>query len=232
MRKKAEPGEAADPTPALGRIDRYLLSLPERTLRSATAASAGLLRELGDVALPAAVRRTSLYRNMVRGDAALSDRDGGGGGGCVPRGGESRSGLRVAPGGGERHRAGRHPGVPGVAGLGDGGAGRCFGRRAPADPGDRRLPQRGGAARPRHRVRDGGPHPDGPRGCLRPGCRRREHTAAGRGRSAQRVERDSEARAQDSTLATSLRRASVGWMAGSAGRGRGAEALGCSSCRR
>ena len=36
-------------------------------MRSATAASAGLLRELGDVALPAAVRRTSLYRNMVEG---------------------------------------------------------------------------------------------------------------------------------------------------------------------
>ena len=71
MSKKAEdmgqPGEVADRTPALGRIDRYLLSLPERTVRSATAASAGLLRELGDVALPAAVRRTSLYRNMVEG---------------------------------------------------------------------------------------------------------------------------------------------------------------------
>ena len=50
-----------------GRLDRYLLSLPERTVRSATAASAGLLRELGDVALPAAVRRTNLYRNMVEG---------------------------------------------------------------------------------------------------------------------------------------------------------------------
>ena len=44
-----------------------MLSLPERTLRSATAASAGLIRELGDVALPSAVRRTSLYRNMVEG---------------------------------------------------------------------------------------------------------------------------------------------------------------------
>jgi hypothetical protein len=49
------------------RLKRYLLSLPERTVRSATAASAGLIRELGDVAVPAAVRRTSLYRNMVEG---------------------------------------------------------------------------------------------------------------------------------------------------------------------
>ena len=62
-----QPGENTDPTLPPGRLDRYLLSLPERTLRSATAASAGLLRELGDVALPAAVRRTSLYRNMVEG---------------------------------------------------------------------------------------------------------------------------------------------------------------------
>ncbi len=76
MSKKAvdmgQPGEAAGPTPALGRIDRYLLSLPERTVRSATAASAGLLRELGDVALPAAVRRTSLYRNMVELNCSFS----------------------------------------------------------------------------------------------------------------------------------------------------------------
>jgi len=61
------PGERADPTRPPGRLDRYLLSLPERTFRSATAVSAGLLRELGDVALPAALRRTSLYRNMVEG---------------------------------------------------------------------------------------------------------------------------------------------------------------------
>ena len=48
---------------------RYLLSLPERVLRSLGALSGGLLREIGAVALPASVRRTSLYRNMV--DVAL-----------------------------------------------------------------------------------------------------------------------------------------------------------------
>ena len=53
--------------PPIGRLDRYLLSLPERTLRSASVASAGLLRELSDAALPSALRRTSLYRNMVEG---------------------------------------------------------------------------------------------------------------------------------------------------------------------
>ncbi len=43
----------------------YLLSLPERMVRSLSALSGGLLRELGDVVLPAAVRRTTLYRTMV-----------------------------------------------------------------------------------------------------------------------------------------------------------------------
>ncbi len=43
----------------------YLLSLPERTIRSLAAVSGGLLRELGEVALPARFRRTTLYRTMV-----------------------------------------------------------------------------------------------------------------------------------------------------------------------
>jgi hypothetical protein len=46
-------------------LGRYLLSLPERVVRSASALAAGLVRELGNVTLPAAVRRTSLYRTMV-----------------------------------------------------------------------------------------------------------------------------------------------------------------------
>ena len=44
---------------------QYLLSLPERVIRSLGALSGGLLREIGDVVLPAAVRRTTLYRTMV-----------------------------------------------------------------------------------------------------------------------------------------------------------------------
>jgi hypothetical protein len=43
----------------------YILSLPERVLRSLGALSGGLLREIGNVALPASVRRTALYRTMV-----------------------------------------------------------------------------------------------------------------------------------------------------------------------
>ena len=48
---------------------RYALSLPERLLRSASALSAGLVREVADVALPIGVRRGRLYRNLV--DATL-----------------------------------------------------------------------------------------------------------------------------------------------------------------
>jgi hypothetical protein len=44
---------------------RYLLSLPERVIRSLSALSGGLLREIGDVVLPASVRGTTLYRTMV-----------------------------------------------------------------------------------------------------------------------------------------------------------------------
>jgi hypothetical protein len=44
---------------------KYVLSLPERALRSLGALSGGLLREIGEVALPPAIRRTVLYRTMV-----------------------------------------------------------------------------------------------------------------------------------------------------------------------
>jgi hypothetical protein len=43
----------------------YLLSLPERVIRSALGLSAGLLREVGEVALPPGVRRSALYRSLV-----------------------------------------------------------------------------------------------------------------------------------------------------------------------
>jgi hypothetical protein len=44
---------------------QYILSLPERAIRSLGALSGGLMREIGNVALPAGVRRTTLYRTMV-----------------------------------------------------------------------------------------------------------------------------------------------------------------------
>jgi hypothetical protein len=44
---------------------QYILSLPERVIRSLGALSGGLLREIGNVALPASIRRTTLYRTMI-----------------------------------------------------------------------------------------------------------------------------------------------------------------------
>jgi len=46
-------------------ISGYLLSLPERVLRSTTAVAAGLVRELSDVTVPSAIRRSQLYQSMV-----------------------------------------------------------------------------------------------------------------------------------------------------------------------
>jgi hypothetical protein len=46
-------------------VKRYLLTLPERLVRSALGLGAGVTRELGEVALPAGVRRSQLYRSLV-----------------------------------------------------------------------------------------------------------------------------------------------------------------------
>ena len=43
----------------------YLLSLPERVIRSALGLSAGVLREAGEILLPKAVRRSQLYGSLV-----------------------------------------------------------------------------------------------------------------------------------------------------------------------
>jgi len=44
---------------------RYLLSLPERLVRSALGLGAGLAREAGDIVLPNRIRKTQLYRTLV-----------------------------------------------------------------------------------------------------------------------------------------------------------------------
>jgi len=43
----------------------FFLSLPERVLRSVSALTAGLVREIGNVSLPAPIRQTMMYRVMV-----------------------------------------------------------------------------------------------------------------------------------------------------------------------
>jgi hypothetical protein len=47
------------------RLKTYLLTLPERILRSTLGLGAGVAREVGEVVLPDGVRRTQLYQNLV-----------------------------------------------------------------------------------------------------------------------------------------------------------------------
>lgn len=49
------------------RLRNFLLSLPERGVRSVTALAGGLVRELGEVSIPQTIRRGQLYRNLVDG---------------------------------------------------------------------------------------------------------------------------------------------------------------------
>jgi hypothetical protein len=51
------------------KVARFLVSMPERMVRSAAALAGGLIREIGDVSVPSAVRRTKTYQMMV--DIAL-----------------------------------------------------------------------------------------------------------------------------------------------------------------
>jgi hypothetical protein len=50
-------------------VKGYLLSFPERLVRSALGLGAGVAREMGEVALPKGIRRSQLYQNLV--DATL-----------------------------------------------------------------------------------------------------------------------------------------------------------------
>lgn len=50
-------------------VKMYLLSVPERLVRSALGLGAGVAREVGEVALPDGIRRSQLYQNLV--DATL-----------------------------------------------------------------------------------------------------------------------------------------------------------------
>lgn len=50
-------------------VKAYLLSLPERLIRSTVGLGAGVAREVSEVALPDSIRRSQLYRNLV--DATL-----------------------------------------------------------------------------------------------------------------------------------------------------------------
>jgi hypothetical protein len=46
-------------------IRDYLLSLPERLVRSTLGLGAGVAREVGEIALPDGIRQSQLYQNLV-----------------------------------------------------------------------------------------------------------------------------------------------------------------------
>ena len=47
------------------KLRNFLLSLPERGVRSVSALAAGLFREVGEVSIPQTIRRSRLYENLV-----------------------------------------------------------------------------------------------------------------------------------------------------------------------
>ncbi len=51
------------------KLRNFLLSLPERGVRSVTALAGGVIREVGEISIPRTVRQGQLYRNLV--DATL-----------------------------------------------------------------------------------------------------------------------------------------------------------------
>ena len=76
----------------------YLLSLPERVLRSATALAGGLLREIGEVTIPRTIRRSQLYQNLVEATLRFLIEQVGQVGGVYPEDGRlyrGKTGVRV-----------------------------------------------------------------------------------------------------------------------------------------
>jgi hypothetical protein len=67
-------------------VKRYLLSLPERLVRSVVGVGAGVAREVGEVAIPRSIRQGQLYRNLVDTTLQFLIRDVGGVEGVGPPG--------------------------------------------------------------------------------------------------------------------------------------------------
>ena len=65
-------------------LKHYLLSLPERLLRSVVGVGAGVAREVGEVAIPRSVREGQLYQNLVDTTLQFLIRDIGGVDGVFP----------------------------------------------------------------------------------------------------------------------------------------------------
>ncbi len=88
------------------RVASYVISLPERVVRSGAALAGGLIREIGDVSVPVAVRRTKTYQMMVDIALRFMIEQVGEVKGVYPTGRRVRQRFSVAPHGGAWHRTG------------------------------------------------------------------------------------------------------------------------------
>ena len=82
----------------------YVLSLPERAVRSASALTGGLIREVVSVALPIGVRRGRLYQNLIETTLRFLIEHVGQVQGVYGADDRAEQGLPAAPHGGQRRR--------------------------------------------------------------------------------------------------------------------------------
>ncbi len=214
------------------KVARYVVSLPERVVRSAAALAGGLIREIGDVSVPSAVRRTKTYQMMVDIALRFMIEQVGEVKGVYPSGDELASDFLAAPHGGAWHRVGRSAGVSRFAGLDHGGAGRRLGRRASHRSGDRRCAEAGRPARGRRQIRKRRSAFGRTGADRQPGGRSVQCAAARCGRPAPRVGRVSRSRGQNSSAQSAFGGIPGATLGGVESRSSGAEPARCSSCRR
>ena len=171
---------------------RSYLTLPERLVRSTLGLSAGVAREVGEVALPAALRRSQLYQNLVDTTLRFFIEQVGQVEGVYARTGCAAREFPRAPDGRQRDRVDGHRRVPRVARLGAGGDGRPLRHGTAPDSGNGRRAQGAGPARRRTRASRASTScstvSSGPRRAWRPPSTRRRSTWRVCGRSGTRFE--------------------------------------------
>jgi hypothetical protein len=120
------------------RVASYVVTLPERVVRSAAALAGGLIREIGDVSVPSAVRRTKTYQMMVDIALRFMIEQVGEVKGVYPSGGALANDFLLRRTAGHGIELAGLLGVSRFSSLDLGCAGRCVGRRTSHRSGDRR----------------------------------------------------------------------------------------------
>ncbi len=111
-----------------------MISLPERVVRSAAALAGGLIREIGQVSVPAAVRRTKSYQMMVDIALRFMIEQVGEVRGVYPSGGELANNFLLRRTAGHGIELAGLAGFSRLAGMDHGRAGRRLGRRPTDGP--------------------------------------------------------------------------------------------------